>query len=640
MLLERIERENDVKKLKTGELEELAAEIRQFLIEKISMTGGHLASNLGVVELTIAMHRVFQLPEDKMIWDVGHQSYTHKILTGRRAGFDDLRKYGGMSGFPKRKESACDAFDTGHSSTSISAGLGYVQARDLLGEDYSVISVIGDGAMTGGMAYEALNNAAQIKTNFIIILNDNEMSISENVGGMSDYLARLRTADLYTGLKKGVTNTLHRIPVAGDYIIEQIRRTKNSIKQLVVPGMLFEDMGITYLGPIPGHDISLLCRALREAKKVEGPVLLHVLTRKGKGYEPAEQEPARFHGTGPFDIKTGKPVSEKKKDTYTDVFSKVICDIGKRDPRVAVITAAMADGTGLSEFRRRFPKRFFDVGIAEGHAVTFAAGLAAGGIKPVFAVYSSFLQRGYDQIIHDVGLQNLPVVFAVDRAGLVGSDGETHQGIFDLSYLGSIPNMTVMSPKNRWELADMLRFAVDYEGPIAVRYPRGTAYDGCEEFRAPIRYGKSEVIYEEESIAIVSVGHMFEEALETRRLIKETGYNCSLVNARFVKPIDREMIEELAKRHSLIVTIEENILCGGFGEQVAEYVSANSLPVKVLNLALPDDYIEHGSVDVLRREVLLDAPSMMKRIVTEYILACSRRTAGEKNDKKQTGEQP
>ena len=625
MLLDRIERENDVKKLRAEELEELAAEIRQFLIEKISMTGGHLASNLGVVELTIAMHRVFQLPEDKMIWDVGHQSYTHKILTGRRAGFDDLRKYGGMSGFPKRKESACDAFDTGHSSTSISAGLGYVQARDLLGQDYSILSVIGDGAMTGGMAYEALNNAARIKTNFIIILNDNEMSISENVGGMSDYLARLRTADIYTGLKKGVTNTLHRIPVAGDSIIEQIRRTKNSIKQLVVPGMLFEDMGITYLGPIPGHDIGMLCRALREAKKVEGPVLLHVLTQKGKGYEPAEQEPARFHGTGPFDIETGKPVGTKKKDTYTDVFSKVICDIGKRNPRVAVITAAMADGTGLSEFQRRFPKRFFDVGIAEGHAVTFAAGLAAGGMKPVFAVYSSFLQRGYDQIIHDVGLQNLPVVFAVDRAGLVGSDGETHQGIFDLSYLGSIPNMTVMSPKNRWELADMLRFAVDYEGPIALRYPRGTAYDGCEEFRSPIRYGKSEVIYEEESIAIVSVGHMFEEALKTRRLIKETGYNCSLVNARFVKPIDSEMIEELAKRHSLIVTIEENVLCGGFGEQVTEYVSAQGLPVKVLNLALPDDYIEHGSVDVLRREVLLDAPSMMKRIVTAYILACSKR---------------
>lgn len=565
-----------------------------------------------------------------MIWDVGHQSYTHKILTGRRAGFDDLRKYGGMSGFPKRKESACDAFDTGHSSTSISAGLGYVQARDLLGEDYSVISVIGDGAMTGGMAYEALNNAAQIKTNFIIVLNDNYMSISENVGGMSDYLARLRTADIYTGLKKGVTNTLHRIPVAGDSIIEQIRRTKNSIKQLVVPGMLFEDMGITYLGPIPGHDIPMLCRALREAKKVEGPVLLHVLTQKGKGYKPAEQEPARFHGTGPFDIETGKPLGTAKKDTYTDIFSKVICDIGKRDPKVAVITAAMADGTGLSEFRRRFPRRFFDVGIAEGHAVTFAAGLAAGGIKPVFAVYSSFLQRGYDQIIHDVGLQNLPVVFAVDRAGLVGSDGETHQGIFDLSYLGGIPNMTVMSPKNRWELADMLRFAVGYDGPVALRYPRGTAYDGCEEFRAPIQYGRSEVIYEEESIAIVSVGHMFEEALKTRRLIKETGYNCTLVNARFVKPVDEQMIEELAKNHSLIVTIEENILCGGFGERVTEYVSEHDLPVQVLNLALPDDYIEHGSVDVLRREVLLDAPSMTKRIVTEYILACTRKTVGRR----------
>lgn len=630
MLLDRIERENDIKKLKPQELEELAGEIRQFLIEKISMTGGHLASNLGVVELTIAMHRVFQLPEDKMIWDVGHQSYTHKILTGRRAGFDDLRKYGGMSGFPKRKESACDAFDTGHSSTSISAGLGYVQARDLLGEDYSVISVIGDGAMTGGMAYEALNNAAQIKTNFIIVLNDNYMSISENVGGMSDYLARLRTADIYTGLKKGVTNTLHRIPVAGDSIIEQIRRTKNSIKQLVVPGMLFEDMGITYLGPIPGHDIPMLCRALREAKKVEGPVLLHVLTQKGKGYKPAEQEPARFHGTGPFDIETGKPLGTAKKDTYTDIFSKVICDIGKRDPKVAVITAAMADGTGLSEFRRRFPRRFFDVGIAEGHAVTFAAGLAAGGIKPVFAVYSSFLQRGYDQIIHDVGLQNLPVVFAVDRAGLVGSDGETHQGIFDLSYLGGIPNMTVMSPKNRWELADMLRFAVGYDGPVALRYPRGTAYDGCEEFRAPIQYGRSEVIYEEESIAIVSVGHMFEEALKTRRLIKETGYNCTLVNARFVKPVDEQMIEELAKNHSLIVTIEENILCGGFGERVTEYVSEHDLPVQVLNLALPDDYIEHGSVDVLRREVLLDAPSMTKRIVTEYILACTRKTVGKR----------
>lgn len=619
MLLERIEKENDIKELNMEELDQLAGEIREFLIQKISLTGGHLASNLGVVELTIAMHRVFTLPEDKMIWDVGHQSYTHKILTGRRAGFDALRKYGGMSGFPKRKESPCDAFDTGHSSTSISAGLGYVEARDLKGEDYSVISVIGDGAMTGGMAYEALNNAAHLKTNFIIVLNDNYMSISENVGGMSNYLAQLRTADFYTGLKKGVTNALHKIPTVGDHMIEQIRRTKSSIKQLVVPGMLFEDMGITYLGPIPGHDIGMLCRAFREAKKVEGPVLLHVLTQKGKGYAPAEKDPSRFHGTGPFDISTGEPLQKASKDTYTDIFSKVICDIGKHDPNVAVITAAMADGTGLSAFARYFPKRFFDVGIAEGHGVTFAAGLAAGGMHPVFAVYSSFLQRGYDQLIHDVGLQNLPVVLAVDRAGLVGSDGETHQGIFDLSYLGGIPNMTVISPKNRWELADMLRFAVQFDGPVAIRYPRGTAYDGYEKYRAPICYGKSEAIYEEEGIALISVGHMFEEAEKTRRAIKKIGYNCSLINARFVKPLDGEMIDELSKTHRLIVTIEENILCGGFGERVSDYVLKNHIPVQVLSLALPDDYIEHGSVDLLRREVLLDADSMTKRIVTEYV---------------------
>lgn len=619
MLLERIEKENDIKELNMEELDQLAGEIREFLIQKISLTGGHLASNLGVVELTIAMHRVFTLPKDKMIWDVGHQSYTHKILTGRRAGFDALRKYGGMSGFPKRKESPCDAFDTGHSSTSISAGLGYVEARDLKGEDYSVISVIGDGAMTGGMAYEALNNAAHLKTNFIIVLNDNYMSISENVGGMSNYLAQLRTADFYTGLKKGVTNALHKIPTVGDHMIEQIRRTKSSIKQLVVPGMLFEDMGITYLGPIPGYDIRMLCRAFREAKKVEGPVLLHVLTQKGKGYAPAEKDPSRFHGTGPFDISTGEPLQKASKDTYTDIFSKVICDIGKHDPNVAVITAAMADGTGLSAFARYFPKRFFDVGIAEGHGVTFAAGLAAGGMHPVFAVYSSFLQRGYDQLIHDVGLQNLPVVLAVDRAGLVGSDGETHQGIFDLSYLGGIPNMTVISPKNRWELADMLRFAVQFDGPVAIRYPRGTAYDGYEKYRAPICYGKSEVIYEEEGIALISVGHMFEEAEKTRRAIKKIGYNCSLINARFVKPLDGEMIDELSKTHRLIVTIEENILCGGFGERVSDYVLKNHIPVQVLSLALPDDYIEHGSVDLLRREVLLDADSMTKRIVTEYV---------------------
>lgn len=619
-MLERIQKENDIKELNREEMEQLAGEIREFLIEKISKTGGHLASNLGVVELTMAMHRVFTLPEDKIIWDVGHQAYTHKLLTGRKEGFNDLRKYGGMSGFPKRAESDCDAFDTGHSSTSISAGLGYVEARDLRGEAYSVISVIGDGSLTGGMAYEALNNAAHLKTNFIIVLNDNHMSISENVGGMSNYLAKLRTADIYTGLKRGVTNVLHKIPVAGDPVIEQIRKTKSSIKQLIVPGMFFEDMGITYLGPVRGHDIGMLCKAFQEAKKVEGPVLLHVLTKKGKGYEPAEQEPAKFHGTGPFKIETGESLSTPSKDSYTDVFSKVMCDIGRRNHEVAVITAAMSDGTGLTRFKKRYPKSFFDVGIAEGHAVTFAAGLAAGGLKPVFAVYSSFLQRGYDQLIHDVGLQKLPVVFAVDRAGLVGSDGETHQGIFDLSYLGSIPNMTILSPKNKWEFADMIRFSVGFNGPIALRYPRGAAYDGFEEYRAPVIYGKSEVIYEEEDIAILSVGHMFEEAVKTRNAVKDTGYNCSLMNARFVKPIDEQMIDELAAKHKLLVTIEENVQSGGYGQRVLEYVTRNRLPIDVLILALPDDYIEHGSVDVLRKEVLLDADSMVKRIITKFAL--------------------
>ena len=617
-MLERIQKENDIKELNPEELLHLAEEIREFLIEKTSKSGGHLASNLGVVELTIAMHRVFELPKDKIIWDVGHQSYTHKLLTGRKDQFDTLRKYGGMSGFPKRKESDCDAFDTGHSSTSISAGLGYVKARDLKGEDYSVISVIGDGSLTGGMAYEALNNAAQLETNFIIILNDNHMSISENVGGMSRYLAQLRTADLYTGLKKGVTKTLERIPKVGDRMIAHIRKTKNSIKQLVVPGMLFEDMGITYLGPIPGHDIGALCKALKEAKRIGGPVLLHVLTEKGKGYQPAENAPDVFHGIGPFDVETGKVLGEKKKDTYTDVFGKVLCDEAKRNEKLAAITAAMADGTGLSRFKKLYPERFFDVGIAEGHGVTFAAGLAAGGMKPVFAVYSSFLQRGYDQMIHDVCLQNLPVIFAVDRAGLVGSDGETHQGIFDLSYLCSIPNMAVMSPKHKWELADMLRFAVDYDGPIALRYPRGSAFDGYSQYREPVRFGKSEMIFEEEEIALFSVGHMFEEAVKVRGRLKAEGFACTLVNARFVKPLDGECIRSLSKNHKLIAVIEENVGSGACSQRVLQYASENNLPVKVASCALPEQYVEHGSVDVLRKETGVDAQSLADKIMKTY----------------------
>ncbi len=617
-MLERIQKENDIKNLDVQELPVLAEEIREFLVEKVSKTGGHLASNLGVVELTMALHLTFELPKDKIVWDVGHQAYTHKILTGRKEGFDNLRRYGGMSGFPKRKESPCDAFDTGHSSTSISAGLGLVEARELKGEDYRVVAVIGDGSLTGGMAYEALNNASRLKKNFIIILNDNNMSISENVGGMSKYLSDVRTAGFYTGLKKGVTNALEKVPGAGDRMIKRIQKTKSSIKQLIVPGMFFEDMGITYLGPVPGHNIQMLCKALRDAKRVDGPVLVHVLTEKGKGYEPAEKAPGKFHGVAPFDVQSGEMLEKKKSDTYTDVFGKVLCAEAAGNPTVAAITAAMSDGTGLSRFARRFPGRFFDVGIAEGHAVTFAAGLAAGGIKPVFAVYSSFLQRGYDQIVHDVALQNLPVVFAVDRAGLVGSDGETHQGIFDLSYLSCIPNMTVMSPKHKWELADMIRFSMNYDGPVAIRYPRGIAYTGYEEFRSPIVYGKSELIYDECEIAILSVGHMFEEAVKVWGNLKKQGFECSLVNARFVKPIDEKMIGDLGRNHRLLVTIEENVQAGGFGEHVMEYVSGENISAKVLILALPDTYVEHGSVDVLRREMRIDSESMTERIIECY----------------------
>ncbi|WP_122642925.1 1-deoxy-D-xylulose-5-phosphate synthase [Luxibacter massiliensis] len=619
MVLERMQEENDIKQLNQEELDILAEEIREFLVAKISRTGGHLASNLGVVELTMALHMAFYLPEDKLIWDVGHQAYTHKLLTGRRAGFDDLRKYGGMSGFPKRKESDCDAFDTGHSSTSISAGLGYVAARDIQGQGHHVVSIIGDGAMTGGMAYEALNNASRLKSNFIIVLNDNNMSISENVGGISKYLNGLRTAEAYTGLKKGVEDTLLKIPVQGEKIVHQMRKTKSGIKQLIVPGMFFEDMGITYLGPVDGHDIKKLYKILNEAKRVDHAVLVHVLTQKGKGYGPAEDNPARFHGTGPFDVSTGEAVPAEGKDSYTDVFSKVLCDIARNDDKVAAITAAMADGTGLGRFRRYFPERFFDVGIAEEHALTFAAGLAAGGMKPVVAIYSSFLQRAYDQAIHDICLQNLPVVLAVDRAGLVGSDGETHQGLFDLSFLTTIPNMTVMSPKNRWEMADMVRFAVDFGFPCALRYPRGEAYEGMRDFRSPVAYGKSEVLFEEEDIALIFVGHMAGLAGKVRARIKDIGYSCTLINARFMKPLDTEMLELISKEHSLIVTVEENILTGGYGEQVLSYIAKARLDVHVLNIGIPDEYVEHGNVDVLRREVGLDEDTVVKRIITEYV---------------------
>lgn len=614
MVLDQIQKENDIKKLSDEELEELRVELREFLIQNIAKTGGHLASNLGVVELTMALHLTFTLPQDKIIWDVGHQSYTHKILTGRKEAFATLRQFGGISGFPKGSESASDSFDTGHSSTSISAGLGLAKAREITGEDYSVVSVIGDGALTGGMAFEGLNNASDMKTNFIIVLNDNNMSISENVGGMNRYLSNFRTADAYMDLKLNVMNSLNRIPVYGERMVKRIRNAKSGIKQLFVPGMYFEEMGIIYLGPVDGSDIKAMCKAFSEARRVRGPVLVHVITKKGDGYLPAEQHPARFHGTEPFDIKTGEPLTRRTKPNYTDVFSAVMKKLGEREPQLVAITAAMADGTGLTRFARLYPNRFFDVGIAEGHGVTFAAGLAKAGLVPVVAVYSSFLQRAYDQILHDVCQQKLHVVFAVDRAGLVGSDGATHQGIFDLSYLTSIPGLTVMAPKNRWELSDMLRFAIRFDGPIAVRYPRGEAYDGLREFRAPIETGRSEMIYEESQIALFALGSMVSIAEKVRAVLKEQGYSVTLVNARFAAPLDEACIRRLADTHELIVTMEENVASGGLGEHVAAFVCKEQLPVQLLAVSVPDQFVEHGSVGELYEMLGLDAASVAERI--------------------------
>ncbi len=615
MILDRIKKENDIKNLTEIELDELRCEIRRFLLENISVTGGHLASNLGVVELTMALHLAFSLPEDKIIWDVGHQSYTHKILTGRKEGFVTLRQYGGLSGFPKSNESDSDCFNTGHSSTSISAGLGMAAAREITGEDYHVVSVIGDGALTGGMAYEALNNASLLEKNFIIVLNDNNMSISKNVGGMNMYLSNFRTADAYRDLKNGVMNSLHRVPVVGDKMVKSIRNAKSSIKQLFVPGMFFEEMGIIYLGPVDGSNIREMVRIFNEAKRVDGPVLVHVMTKKGAGYLPAEKNPSRFHGAEPFDIETGLPLKKKEKPSYTDIFSAAMCKLADKEPKLVAITAAMADGTGLSRFSKKYTKRFYDVGIAEQHAVTFAAGLAKAGLKPVFAVYSSFLQRAYDQILHDVCIQNLPVVFAVDRAGLVGSDGETHQGIFDISYLSSIPNMTVLAPKNKYELADMFKFAMSFDGPIAVRYPRGTAYEDLKEFRSPIVLGKSEVIKSGAEIAFFALGSMVETAQKVVTRLAEQGIEATLVNARFAAPLDKEMIASLAKDHDILVTLEENVLSGGFGEHISSFVCENDLSIKVHIVSIPDAYVEHGNVSILKKDIGIDEDTIYKKVL-------------------------
>ncbi|MCF0130746.1 MAG: 1-deoxy-D-xylulose-5-phosphate synthase [Pseudobutyrivibrio sp.] len=613
MVLDKIVKPNDIKKLNNNELLKLSEEIRSFLIEHLSKTGGHLASNLGSVELTMALHLICDLPKDKIIWDVGHQSYTHKILTGRKDGFDNLRKYKGMSGFPKREESECDSFDTGHSSTSISAGLGYCWARELSKDDYKVISVIGDGALTGGLAYEALNNASRLKkSNFLIVLNDNEMSISKNVGGMSKNLERMRTSSGYIGLKDDIVSSLERIPNGNKYI-NFIRQTKSSIKTLIMPNMFFEDLGIMYLGPVDGHNVLEMVNTFNMALDYDGPVCVHVITKKGMGYEPAEKHPSRFHGTGSFEIETGLP-EKSTNPGYTDIFSTVMRKMGDREEKVIAVTAAMAEGTGLRRFANMFPSRFFDVGIAEEHAVTFCAGLALGGFVPVFAVYSSFLQRAYDQVLEDVCLQKLHVIFAIDRAGLVGADGETHQGVFDISYLNSMPNMTIMAPKNKWELSDMMKFAVNYDGPIAIRYPRGEAYCGLEDNRNPIELGKSEVIHKGSRVVLLALGSMVKESLKALEILQSDGIDATLVNARFAKPFDKTILDDAAREYELIVTLEENVQAGGFGQQVMSYLNDIDYTGKYYNISVPDKFVEHGSTEQLFELLEIDYKSIARRI--------------------------
>jgi 1-deoxy-D-xylulose-5-phosphate synthase len=619
-ILSNINNANDIKKVNPTEYKKLASEIRRFLLKNISKTGGHLASNLGTVELTMALHLSMDFPKDKLVWDVGHQAYTHKLLTGRKKEFETLRCFDGMSGFPKTKESDSDAFNTGHSSTSISAALGIAKARELKGDNFKVVAVIGDGALSGGMAYEALNNAARLKSNLVIVLNDNNMSISENVGGMANYLGKLRTDTKYHNLKSNVEATINKVPVIGTGIMDKLRKSKDSIKRLFIPGMLFEDMGLTYIGPIDGHDINQLLTALKSAARVNEAVLIHVITKKGKGYKPAENNPSKYHGVETFDLTTGECKTVKTGIAYTEVFADTMVKLGEKYKNLVAITAAMPSGTGLNKFKNQFPNRFFDVGIAEEHAVTFAAGLASGGMKPVVAIYSTFLQRAYDQIIHDVCISELPVIFAIDRAGLVGNDGETHQGVFDISFLSHIPGLTVMAPKNGKELSAMLEFAVNYNRPIAVRYPRGKSYEGLEEFQTPIIYGKSEVLYDipessAEKVVLLAVGSMVETAVNIRNLFLEDHINAGVVNVRFLSPIDEELFHSLAANYNVWITLEENIKSGGFGEKVSAFLSENNYnQVKQINISLPGRFIEHGDVSVLKENLQMDGVSIYRKV--------------------------
>ena len=614
MLLDSIRKTNDIKKIDPKDYPALAAEIRRFLVEKVSKSGGHLSANLGVVELTMALHLVLDLPKDKLIFDVGHQCYTHKLLTGRREGFDSLRQFGGMSGFPRTEESDCDLFNTGHSSTSVSMGLGLAQARDLNGERYSVVSVIGDGSMTGGMAFEALNNATSLKGNFIIVLNDNGKSIGDNVGGMSSAFQDLRTAPRYNRFKQDVKNTLDKIPTVGNSMVRQIGKAKDALKQILLPNMLFETMGLTYLGPIDGHNVTAMVKALEAAKRLDRAVIVHVVTKKGKGYRFAEEDPERFHGIGPFNIVSGKCL-EKTGKTYTDYASESLLALAAKDKRVVAITAAMAAGTGLNTFKETWPDRFFDVGIAEEHAVSFAAGLSKGGFKPYVCIYSTFLQRAYDQIVHDVALQNANVTFLIDRAGLVGDDGATHHGMLDAGFLQTVPGLTVMAPRDGRELEEMLLYSLTFKGPLAIRYPRGTAPEELFAQRTPIVQGQAEILEEGEKILLCAVGSMVETAKKVSEQLKKEGYTPTLLNARFMKPFDCQLLRALSGSHKLLAVLEENNRSGGLGEHIADFCEEEQLSYRLLNFEPDDAFYPHGKTDQLKAVLGLDAAGIGKKIL-------------------------
>ena len=616
-IIESINSPKDVKALEIDQLDQLAKELREYLLRVVSNTGGHLSSNLGVVELTLALHYCFNSPYDKLIWDVGHQTYIHKMITGRREELKTIRKINGISGFPKKLESKHDIFETGHSSTSISAALGFVKAREIMQENNYIIPIIGDGSMTGGMAFEALNNAGRLDSNLIVILNDNQMSISRNVGGLSSYLDTIRTGTVYKEMKEEVEKALTKIPRIGKEVVKVIRDVKSGIKQLVIPGMLFEELGFTYLGPVDGHNIPALIKTFNQAKRLNEPILIHVNTIKGKGYKPAELNPTKYHGTKPFFIKNGKPKKSPCLDTYSKVLGDVLINIASEDKKLVAVSAAMPEGTGLNKFARRYPDRFVDVGIAEQHAVTFAAGLASSGMKPVVALYSSFLQRAYDQVLHDVCMQKLPVVFAIDRAGLVGEDGETHQGIFDVSLLNHMPNMTIIAPKNKAEMESMIKYAVDYsDGPIAIRYPKGKASYELGENNQKIEYARSEIIKKGTNIAIIGVGTLTETVNNVSHLLENEGINTTIINARFIKPIDKSLIEEIANTHKYIFTVEENIISGGYGNTVLRYVMENDLDTKVICLGIQDDFVRHGTRKQLIQLCELDEQNIYNKIKT------------------------